>query len=200
MYQIIGDYTAVTRWAHELMELCDKYNFPPFRAHALVISGWACAMGQDSEEGLALIEAEFPRASAIGPLFRYYATLLAEARMKFGKTVEALALIQSLLTTVNEPGVGAFVPELYREQGLCLFRLDPPSPEETMKSLRMAVEIAKQQKALLYELKAAISLAETAVAMGQPEMGLPILRDLWVSLPDGFDAPQLEEGRQLLRA
>jgi len=60
-HQLAGDYEALDRLAQRLIELADKYNFPPIRAHALVLSGWARAVGQDSEAGLELIEAEYPR-------------------------------------------------------------------------------------------------------------------------------------------
>jgi hypothetical protein len=195
-HQLAGDHEAIDRSAQCLIELSDKYNFPPQRAHALVLSGWARAVGQDSEAGLELIEAEFPRASAIGPFFRYYAALLAEARANFGKVSDALSLLQSALETVTEPGVGFCVPELYRLQGLCLLRLD--SEKEDATSLQMAVDVAKQQQATLLHLKAAINLADAASSIGQPERGLRPLRDLCANLPEGFDAPALAEAKRLL--
>jgi class 3 adenylate cyclase/tetratricopeptide (TPR) repeat protein len=198
VHQLTGDHEAVDRLAQRLIELSDKYNFPPQRAHALVLSGWARAVGQDSEAGLELIEAEFPRASAIGPFFRYYGALLAEARAKFGKFSDALAVLRWAIETVTEAGVGLYVPELYRLQGVCLLRLDSHHEEEAMTSLQMAVHIAKQQKAVLFQLKAAISMAAAARSIGQPERGLQPLQDLCANLPEGFDVPELAEAKRLL--
>jgi class 3 adenylate cyclase/predicted ATPase len=200
LHQTIGDHEAVDRLAQRLIELANKYNFPPQRAHALLLCGWARAIGSDSDAGLELMEAEYPRASAIGPgpFFRYYAALLAEARAKFGKISDALTVLRSALETVTEPGVGLCVPELYRLQGECLLRLDSTNKEDAMSSLQMAVDIAKQQKAVLFQLKAAISMAAAARSMGQPERGLQPLRDLCANLPEGFDAPQLAEAKRLL--
>lgn len=200
MYQLIGDHEAVDRMAQRLIETAEKYNFPPQRAHALVLSGWARAIGQDSVAGLDLMESEYPRASAIGPLFRYYAALLAEARLKFGKISEALTVLRGALDTVTEPGIGWCVPELYRLQGMCLLRLDSPQEEEALTALQMAVNIAKQQGASLFQLKAAINLAEAAGARGQPEKELKSLRDLCASFPEEFEAPQLAQAKQLLSA
>jgi predicted ATPase len=195
---LIGDYETVHRVGQRLIELADKYNFPPQRAHALVISGWAHAVGQDSDQGLELMEAEYARAVAIGPLFRYYAALLAEARAKFGKVLDALAILRSALETVTEPGIGFYAPELYRLQGVCLLRLDPPNEKEAISSLQMAVDVAKQQKASLFQLKAAIDMADAASSTGQPEKGLQPLRDLCADLPEGFDAPDLAEAKRRL--
>jgi predicted ATPase len=199
-HQLAGDHEALDELVQRAVELANKYNFPPIRAHALVLSGWTRAVGQHSEAGLELIETEFPRAYAIGPFFRYYAALLAEARAKFGKVSDALTILRSALETVTEPGVGIWVPELYRLQGLCLLRLDSHSKEEAITSLQMAMDTAKQQEATLFQLKAAINLAELANSMGQPERGLQPLRELCANLPEGFDAPQLAEAKQLQSA
>jgi len=196
--QTTGEHEAVHRVGQRLLEISEKYNFPPTRAHALLLCGWARAIGSDSEAGLELIEAEFPRAYAIGPFFRYYAALLAEARVKFGRVSDALTVLRSALETVTEPGVGIWVPELYRLQGLCLLRLDSHGKEEAITSLQMAVDTAKQQGTPLFQLKAAINLAELANSMGQPERGLQPLRELCANLPDGFDAPQLVEAKRIL--
>ena len=144
------------------------------------------------------MEVEFPRAIAIGPLFRYYAALLAEARAKFGKFSDALTVLRWAIETITEPGIGFCVPELYRLQGVCLLRLDSQNEEEAMTSLQMAVDIAKQQKASLFQLRAAINMAEAAGEMGQPERGLQPLRDLYANLPEGFDAPELAQAEGLL--
>jgi class 3 adenylate cyclase/tetratricopeptide (TPR) repeat protein len=198
VHQLTSDYEAVHQVGQRLIELSEKYNFPPQRAHALVLCGWARAVGQDSDAGLELMEAEYPRASAMGPLFRYYAALLAEARAKVGRVSDALTLLRSALDTVTEPGIGVFVPELYRLQGMCLLRLDSHNEEDAMSSLQMAVDIAKQQNTTLFQLKAAINIVDAASSMGQPERGLQPLRDLCANLPEGFDAPQLAEAKRLL--
>jgi predicted ATPase len=197
-HQVACDHEALNRIAEDAIELADKYNFPPQRAHAAILSGWARAMGQDSGAGLESMEAEFARAIAIGPLFRYYAVLLAEARAKFGKVPEALTVLQWALDTVTEPGIGFCVPELYRLRGVCLLRLHSDNAEEAMSSLQMAVDIAKQQKAALFQFKAAFDMANAANSMGHPERGSRPLRDLCANLPEGFDVPILAEAKQLL--
>jgi class 3 adenylate cyclase/tetratricopeptide (TPR) repeat protein len=197
-HQLSGNHEALDRVSQRAIELADKYNFPPQRAHAVMLSGWLQAVGQDSEQGLELMETEFARGAAIGPLFRFYAALLAEARAKFAKVSDALTVLQWAIESVTEPGIGFGVPELYRLQGTCLLRLDSPKEEEAMTSLQMAVDIAKQQNAALFQLKAAIDMANAANSIGQPERGLQPLRDSCANLPEGFDAPVLNEAKVLL--
>ena len=133
--QLAGDYETLDRLAQRVIELSDRYNFPPQRAQALLISGWARAVGSNSDAGLELMEAEFPRAIVGGPLFRYFGALLAEARAKFGRLPDALTVLRWALDSITEPGIAFYLPELYRLQGVCLLRLDSHKKEEAMISL-----------------------------------------------------------------
>jgi tetratricopeptide (TPR) repeat protein len=196
--QIAGDHEGVERFAQRLFDLAQKYNFPPQGAHARLLSGWARAVGRNSEADLEVMEAEYPRAIAIAPLFRYYSALLAEARLKFKKVRDALTILESAIETITEPGVGFCLPELYRLKGICLLGQEPPLKDQAISSLRMAMDIAKQQKATLFELKAAIDLAQAANVLGDPETAFQPLRNFCADLPEGFDALQLAKAKQLL--
>jgi predicted ATPase len=146
-----------------------------------------------------MMEAEYPRASAIGPLYRYYAAILADARERAGRAADALELVRWALGTVTEPGVGMFVPELHRLQGVCLLRLGSGHVDEAMRSLHTALDVARQQGAALFELRIALSLAKATAAQGRVAEGLQSLRAVCTEFPPEFDAPELEEAKQLLR-
>jgi predicted ATPase len=197
--QTLGDRETVNRMAQRLRDLAEKYNFAPMRAHALMVSGWACTFGTQSDAGLAMMEAEYPRASAIGPLYRYYAAILADARERADRLTDALELVQWALGTVAEPGVGMFVPELHRLQGVCLVRLGSGHADEATRSLQTAVDVARQQGAAFFELRAALSMAKAAAAQGRAAEGQQSLRAVCAELPPEFDAPDLEEARRILQ-
>ena len=165
---------------------------------AFMLSGWARAMGTEFDAGMAALELEYPRASAIGPYFRYYATLLADGYAKGGRASDALPILRQAIDTITEPGVGFYISELYRLQGICLLRTDPSKQDEAMNSLRTAVDVARTQRATLLELRAATSLARASIEIGLPAEGLEPLRDLCAALPAEFDATSLVEAQQLL--
>ena len=197
-HQTLGDRETVRRLAPRLAELAEKYNFPPMRAHALLVSAWARAFGTEIGPGLAIMEAEYPRASAIGPLYRYYAAILADVREQAGRTDDALALVKWALDTVTEPGVGMYVPELHRLHGVCLLALG--ADDDGRRALQTALDVAKQQGASLFQLKAALSMAKAGLARGWPRETLEPLRAVCGELPPEFDAPWLAEARQVLAA
>jgi class 3 adenylate cyclase/tetratricopeptide (TPR) repeat protein len=195
--QLAHDHVAIERFAQQAIELADKHNMPPLRSHAAMIRGWALAAGSDLGAGVAAMETEFPRAYAVGPFFRYYAALFAEGLVKAGRVADALELIRPALATVIEPGVGIFVSELYRLQGLCLLR-NGAGKDEAMHSLRTAVEVAKKQGSPLFELRAAASLTRAAIELGRPEKNISALREFCSSLPRDFECYELSEAREIL--
>jgi class 3 adenylate cyclase/predicted ATPase len=196
--QIGSDHQVVDQYAQRLIALADKYNLPPARAHALFLSGCCRAFTTDTEAGLKTMETEFPRASALGPFSRYYAALLAEGREKSGRYQEALVLLAKTLETVTEPGVGFYISELYRLQGMCLLRVDGANKDEAMRSLHTAVAVAREQRATVLELRAAMSLTRAAIEIGCPAEGLASLRELCATLPPEFDPAILREAKELL--
>ncbi|HEX3632669.1 MAG TPA: adenylate/guanylate cyclase domain-containing protein [Casimicrobiaceae bacterium] len=197
-HQTLGDRDVVRRLGSRMAELAEKYNFPPMRAHALLVSAWARAAGADIGEGLAIMEAEYPRASAIGPLYRYYAAILADVREQAGRTDDALSLVQWALGTVTEPGVGMYVPELHRLHGVCLLNLG--ADDDGRRALQTALDVAKQQGTTLFQLKAALSMAKAALPRGWPRQSLDPLRAVCAELPANFDGPWLAEAKQVLAA
>jgi len=195
--QLARDCKTLGADGQRTIDLAEKYNMPPHRSHALLLSGWALAFGSDLRAGVAAMEGEYPRASAVGPFFRFYAALLAEGLEKAGRFTDALSILRPALATVTEPGVGIFVSELYRLQGLCLLH-STDGRDEAMHSLRTAVAVARQQGATVLELRAAVSLARAAMAADGRATDVEPLREVCAELPAEFDAPDREEARELL--
>jgi predicted ATPase len=197
---LAGDHPTVNRHLQQLAELADKYNLPPPRAHAVFLSGWELAFGEDLGAGTAVMEAEFARASALSPFFRYYAALLAQAREKVGRVADALTVLQGAIDTIAEPGVGLYISELYRLQGICLLQDGASNADEAIRSLQTAVGIARQQRVTLLELRAAVSVAEATLKLGRTAPDLQPLRAVFADLRPGFESPDLDEAKRLLAA
>ncbi|MBS0326683.1 MAG: AAA family ATPase [Proteobacteria bacterium] len=196
--QLRHDCVGVESDIRSLLELADRYDLPPPRAHALFMAGWLQAQTGDFDAGLAQMEAEYPRASAMGPFFRYYAALLAEARERCGRFDDALALVQSSIATTTEAGVGVHVSELYRLQGVCLLAIDRSHRDEGLQSLQAGVDIAKRNGATTLELSATLALARATAGTADAGHARASLQSLCATLPEDFATPALREARVLL--
>jgi class 3 adenylate cyclase len=199
-YQIIGDREAVSRLAQRMFEVADKFNLPPQRSIATFMSGWTRACGDDLPGGLQVMESEFPRVSMTGPLPPFYAGLMSNVLLQDGQLVRALEPLDMILRTIKEPGVGFFLPEIYRLRAECLLRLDPANFDEAAREFEAAIATAKQQQARVFWLRAAIGLSRAWAARGTPEKGAPQLNEAAGAFT-GDDLPaELAIARQILGA
>ncbi len=197
-YQMIGDLAAVTRLASQMIELADKLDLPLPRSIACFMAAWASAFGDDLDAGLRAMEAEFPRVSVMGPLPVYHTGLLAGVRLEAGQAALAQELLDGVLTTVKEPGVGFYLPEIHRLRGECLLRLDQSNFDDAVREFEAAIAAAKLQQAHAFQLTAAIDLARAWSSVDQPEKGAMPLREA-VDMFTGDDVPaQLATARQIL--
>ena len=196
--QLIGDRSAVLRLAAEMTELAARYNLPPPRAVAAFMSGWARACGAELAEGLQIMETEFAQVSTMTPVPQFYARLLAGARLAAGQPQHALELLDAILNAVTEPGVGVYLPEIYRLRGECLLRLDPPRFDQALHELETAIAIAKRQQAHAFQLSAAMSLAHALAAGNMPEKCTAPLNDAVGTFGANDDNPELAVARQFL--
>jgi predicted ATPase len=200
-YEIIGDRTAVARLAQRMIEVADKFNLPPQRSIATFMSGWVTACGGNLTEGLQIMDSEFARVSMMGPLPPFYAGLLAIVRLEAGQVARALEPLDMILRTIKEPGVGFFLPELYRLRAECLLRHDPSQFDEAIREFEAAIATAKQQQARVFWLRAAIGLSRSWAAKGMQKKGAAPLREAIAAFSSGGDEPaELAIARQILAA
>jgi hypothetical protein len=137
----------------------------PWRASSLVVKGWATAVG-GVEEAAQLIDREIDKATAAGPVPQYYLGLAAEVLLAAGRPADGLAHLDRAIATVDEPGVGFYLPEIYRLRGECLLALGRDRKEEARQSFATARDVARQQGAVIFERRAEASLAEVANSRG----------------------------------
>jgi predicted ATPase len=198
-YEIIGNRAAVAQLAQRMIEVADKFNLPPQRSIATFMSGWITACGGNLTDGLQIMDSEFARVSIMGPLPPFYAGLLAIARLEAGQVAQALEPLDMILRTIKEPGVGFFLPEIYRLRAECLLRLEPANFEEAVREFEAAIATAKQQQARIFWLRAAIGLSRACSANGSKN-GIGQLHEAAAAFSGDDNPVELATARQLLSA
>jgi hypothetical protein len=71
--------------------------------------------------------------------------------------------------------------------------------DEGMRLFHTAMDVARQQGAALFELRAVLSLAKAVASQGKAAEGRQSLRAVCAELPPECDAPELKEAKRLLR-
>jgi class 3 adenylate cyclase/tetratricopeptide (TPR) repeat protein len=162
-HQLGVDREATFKTAHRAAALADKFGLMPWRASSLVLVGWANATGSGVADALRLIEAEIAGATAVGPLPQYYLGVAAEVLLAAGRHTDALAHLDRAIALIDQPGIGNYLPEIYRLRGLCLLAIDRGNKQEAQSHFATAVEIARRQGATMLECRAQALLSEFAM-------------------------------------
>jgi class 3 adenylate cyclase/tetratricopeptide (TPR) repeat protein len=186
------------RHADEMLAVATEHRLEFFRMMALIGQGWSLAGLGRADEGIPLL------AAGLGT-FRDYAffvfrpwalTLLADAYGMAGQSQAALAHLAEARELAEEKEVRFFQAETLRLTGDVLLATGDAAAAEA--SYREAIEIAQQQGAKLWELRAAASLARLWRDQGKRIDAHDLLARVNGWFTEGFGTPVLQEVRALL--
>jgi hypothetical protein len=152
-----------------LTELLEEHGFPFWRGAALGLRGRGLAGLGRHAEGLELLRSalEMTRAASSGAPTTYFLRNIAEAHRAIGDVDGALAAIAEGLATRERDGERSGEPEFHRMRAEIL-AADPSAGSAAEESFRCALEVAREQGALLYARRAAASFAAYLRAQGRP--------------------------------
>ena len=159
-HQLAGDRDAVYGAASRAAALAQKFGLTQWRANSLLHTAWATAVGGGIADAARLVDAEIASATASGPLPQYFSGLAAEVLLSAGRAADALAHLDRAIAGIDEPGVGFYVPEIYRLRGECLLALDRNNNNEARQAFVTARDIANRQGAVIFAHRAQACLAE----------------------------------------
>ena len=159
-YQLVTDREATFAAAQRVAALAEKFGLLPYRAGSLLLMAWATALDSGVAEAAQIIDSEIDKATAAGPLPQYYLGLAGEVLLVAGRSAEALALLDRAIDAIDEPGVGFYLPEIYRLRGECLLTLGRGNKDAARQAFATARDIAMRQGAVIFERRAEASLGE----------------------------------------
>jgi predicted ATPase len=120
----------------------------------------------------------------------------AEALGDAGQIGEGLALLEA---GIEQSETGWLTPELLRLKGELLLLQSTPEAAETVEDLfRQALDEARRQEALAWELRAATSLARLLRDRGRATEAVEALRPVYDRFTEGFGTSDLILAKQLL--
>jgi predicted ATPase len=123
-------------------------------------------------------------------------SILAVALAQQGDHAEGLAGLREALKSVEASGEGWWNPELHRSCGLVL-QSQNKLPESEV-AFKQALQLARQQQARSWELRAATSLARLWGEQGRRTEARELLAPVYGWFTEGFDTPDLKEAKALL--
>jgi adenylate cyclase len=173
-----------------------------------VLAGAVCTAAEDAAKGLAQARQGYatyatstgmPRAGT-GLVLNapYYLALLAGACESAGLPAEARVHLDAAVEAANRSGERWFEPELHRLNGEWLLRHDPQAEIEAETAFALALDRARSQKAVLWELRAAVSLARLHRNRGRSAEATELLHGTLAKFSEGQGSSELSQARALL--
>jgi predicted ATPase len=139
------------------------------------------------QEGIAALRAAGPR-----PQFLRF---LAKACIEKGRFDDALSALAEASAAVE---FRDHEPELHRLKGELLLKQNNSSAAEAESCFRRAIEIARNQSAKSWELRATMSLARLLAKQRHRNEARAMLADIYNWFTEGFDTADLIDAKALL--
>jgi predicted ATPase len=127
----------------------------------------------------------------------FFLTLLGDACQKAAQLQAALGHLVEAKRLAEETGVRRCLVETLRLQGDVLLATGDPAAAEI--SYADAIALAQQQRAKLWELCAAMSLAQLWRDQGKRSEARALLAPVYGWFTEGFGTPVLQEAKTLLK-
>jgi predicted ATPase len=128
----------------------------------------------------------------------YFLAMLAEAHGTIGEPETGLAMLTEALTLVDTTDERWCEAELYRFKGVLLLQQNSDNATEAESCFHHALDIARNQQAKSWELRAATSLARLWQSQGKRQEAYDLLAPVYGWFTEGFDTTDLQEAKALL--
>ncbi len=186
--------------AEARLRLSIEWGYPTGKALSEIYLGWADAIAGDLERGIARIRQYLSEVKASGCEYMYDRCLsfIAIALSRMGRFDEALKAIDESFSFTERTGQHYYEAELHRLKGELLLARNPSDGARAERSFRSAIDIAREQQARSWELRAATSLARLARGTKREGEARTILMAAYGWFTEGFDTRDLKDARALL--
>jgi tetratricopeptide (TPR) repeat protein len=181
-----GDLASAARYARMLLDHSREHSLPLWREFGVRFQKVVVIKGGDADE---TAEPNFSFRSLTGM------TELADALTGAGRIAEAIAAVETALELSDG---GWITPELLRLKGEILLAQNSPAAEQAAEGLfRQALNEARPQGALSWELRAATSLARLLRRRGRPADAVACLEPICNRFSEAFGNADLTAVNQV---
>jgi class 3 adenylate cyclase/predicted ATPase len=200
VHQYRREASAAHAQAAAAMTLATEQGFASWLARGTVLHGWALAMQGQGEGGRAAIRQGLAAERATGATVwqPYCLGLLAEAYGAGGHPDEGLTALAEALAVTDTTELRYYAAELSRLQGTLLLQQAVPDAAQAEACFHQALDVARQQQAKSWELRAAMSLARLWQQQGKRAEARELLAPVYGWFTEGFDTADLQEAKALL--
>jgi predicted ATPase len=200
--QLRRDVPAAHEQAAAAVALTTEQGFPQWTAMGTSVRGWALALQDQGEEGLARVRQGIAAWQATGATLHapYFYAVLADVCGHLGHPEDGLQALAEAHTLVEQHDERYWEAEVHRLRGVLLLKQTGTPQAEAEAWLRRALDVAHRQEAKSLELRAAMSLSRLWQQQGKRDEAQALLAPIYGWFTEGFDTADLQEAKALLDA
>ncbi|TWB23577.1 putative ATPase [Nitrospirillum amazonense] len=203
---LVGDLAAADRYVGQLQDQATRHGLGPWAVMGRYFKHRLQTLRGERAAGLTGMRAAMADLEAINFALRYIGYLgeWAEALGQAGQVSEGLQVIDQALSRSETRGIRWAMPELLRVKGELLMREDGSSavrmgPAQAAEAhFHDAMAWARQQEALSWELRAALSLARLWRSQGRSADAHALVHGVHGRFTEGFLTADLVAARDLM--
>ena len=200
-----GDLAAAGHYADMLLDHAKRHALVHWQLYGWGYQGAVAIRRGDVATGLRLLRSCYEELGETGitaPRFmRFAAVYMAEGLGKAGQIADALDAIDDAIARAERTEELWQIAELLRVKGeLVLLQGAAPQAAAAEDYFRQALDWARRQGALSWELRAAASLARLLRDQGRSAEALALLQPVYDRFTEGFETADLKAAKALLDA
>jgi len=193
-----GDWDRAETMLERLSISAAKFSLQSYRTMVLGQRGGIAIRRGDPTRGVALLQEALRMAGLnYAMVTTLYLKELAEGLILLGRTAEAFDVLHQVSARIDANGELLHLPEMLRLRGEALAQAGSVDAEST---LRAALDVARRQGTLPWELRAAMSLCRLQRTRDSASDGGDLLAATYARFREGFDTADLRAAAELLRA
>jgi predicted ATPase/DNA-binding winged helix-turn-helix (wHTH) protein len=195
-----GNFAAAEQSIARLIEAATTLNAPFWQTAGRFLMGKLMVERGQFAQGVATLRDAFEACRRTGWRMSYpeFMGTLATGLAALGAPGDALEAVNDGLAGASqgEDGSDLYLADLLRIKGDVLLQHGAVTAAE--ESFLEAIAIARQQDALLWEIRAALSLARSRATQGRANEARQLLTSVYDRFAEGFETPDLRAARAFL--
>jgi predicted ATPase len=198
---LTGDIAIADRGVATMTDVATRLDAALWRILGSYWEGKALVERREFAQGSALLRTVLDTCDQTGWHIcnAEFLGVLARGLMGLGRLDAALVTVEKALATAEHSGERYSIPELLRIKGEALLR---HAATESMSAAEGcffgAIALAREQEALFWELRAALSLARMRAKQNRQDEGKRILASVYDRFTEGFETADLLAASDLL--
>jgi predicted ATPase/DNA-binding winged helix-turn-helix (wHTH) protein len=186
--------------SERLTEYATQYGLGPFRSVGLAFQGELALQKGQLSAGVELLRHALSslQSEQHNILHTVFSGALAEGLRRLRHLDEALLTIDQAIGLATGSGAAVELSELLRVKAKIMAAITPADPPSAIKAIQHSLEVGRQQAALAYQLRSAVTFARLESKQTNDYGAMAILGSIYEQFTEGFETPDLRAARIIL--